>query len=329
MGQQEPKGNRLQSIDAFRGLAVLLMAIVNYIGGVDWMPAFLKHTPDIGYTIPDVVAPMFIVAVGFTAGLSWRRRRERQGAAAALGGMASRYFALLGIGAVISAGQALAQPGGRLETWGVLQAIGGAGLITLLLLWAKPWVRALAGLALLAAFQWLLADPFIHGAVFGTVQGGIIGTLSWGGLLMLATAAADGFFEAKTPMRKKLVLLLPGLAALAAGLVLSLWFPISKNRVSGTYMLLSLGISLLLLLACHALFDGRKPRLKWLCATGKNPLIMYVAQLFILGVFTLPGSASWYADAPAWLAAIQGVVLVGLMIWIAGWMQRKNIIIKL
>jgi predicted acyltransferase len=109
---QSVKPERLHSIDAFRGLAMLMMAAVNYIGGVNWMPSILKHAPDIGYTVADVIAPMFIVAVGFTAGLSYRRRKERQGTAAALGGMAVRYFAILGIGAVISAGQALALPGG-------------------------------------------------------------------------------------------------------------------------------------------------------------------------------------------------------------------------
>jgi len=329
MDKQQSGLNRLASIDAFRGLAVGLMAIVNFMSGVEWIPAVLKHSPDIGYTIPDVVAPMFVVAVGFTAGLSYRRRRERQGVASALGGMAARYFALIGIGAVISAGQQLALPGGRLEYWGVLQAVGGAGLVTLLLIWAKPWVRALAGLVLLAGFQALLADPSIFNAVLSTVQGGIIGTLSWGGLLLLATAAADIFFEAKTPARKALSLLLPGLAALAAGLVLAIWFPISKNRVSPTYMLVSLGLSLLILLACHALLDGKKLQIKWLGAMGKNPLTMYVVQMLILGVYTLPGASWWYAQAPVGLAAGQLVVLLGVMIGLARWMEKRNIIIKL
>jgi predicted acyltransferase len=321
---------RLPSIDAFRGLAVLMMAAVNYIGGVGWMPAILKHAPDVGYTVADVIAPMFIMAIGFTAGMSFRGRRERMGTASALGGMAARYLAILGIGAIISAGQALCMPGGeRLQNWGVLQAIGGAGLLTLLVICVKPWVRVLFGLVLLAGFQWLLRDPSIHGIVFGSTQNSIIGSLSWGGLLILATAAADGFFEARAPERRMLALLLSGVAALAAGLVLSQWFPVSKNRASSSYMLVSLGLCLLIFLLFHALLDGKKLKLKWLCAMGKNPLAMYVAQLFILGIFTLPGAACWYAEAPAWLAAVQGVVLIGLMLCLAKWMERRNIIIKL
>jgi predicted acyltransferase len=211
----------------------------------------------------------------------------------------------------------------------VLQAIGGAGLLTLLVIRTKPWVRVIAGLILLAGFQWLLSDPFVFNAVFGSEQNSIIGSLSWGGMLILATAAADGFLAAKTPVRRTFVLLLSGLAALAAGLVLSQWFPVSKNRASISYMLVSCGICLLVFLLFHMLMDGRPHRLRLLCAAGKNPLAMYVAQLLILGVFTLPGAAFWYADAPAWLATVQGAVLIGSLLLLAWWMEKRNIIIKL
>lgn len=329
MKPDEQLTGRLPAIDAFRGLAVLLMAAANYIAGVNWIPAYFKHATDIGYTVIDVIAPMFIMAVGFTAGLSARRRREKQGAAGALGHMAVRYLAILGIGAVITAGQALMLPGGeRLQNWGVLQAIGAAGLITLMLIYTPPWVRALAGLSLLTVYQWLL-DSFFLNTVFASTHNGIIGSLSWGGMLMLATAAADTFFGAKTPMRRNIAVLASGLAALAAGLLLSHWFPISKNRASMSYMLVSLGLCLILFLLFHLLLDGRKPRLKPLCAVGKNPLAMYGAQLLLLALVTLPGAAWWYADAPGWLVGVQGVVLLGALVGIGVWMERKNIIMKL
>jgi predicted acyltransferase len=329
-GAEASKPERLQSIDAFRGLAVLLMAAANYIAGIAWIPAFLKHAPDVGYTVIDAIAPMFIVAIGFTAGLSFRGRRERQGAAAALGGMAARYLAILGLGAVITAGQALCLPGegGVQPNWGVLQAIGAAGLITLTLIWARPWARIAAGIALLAGYQWLL-DRYFLAAVLSSSHNGVVGSLSWGGLLMLATAAADLFFQAAAPGRKKLALLASGLAPLAAGLALSPWFPISKNRASVSYMLVTLGVCLLAFLLFHSLLDGGRPRLGWLRSMGRNPLTMYLAHLLILAVFALPGAAWWYAEAPAGLAAVQGVVLIGAMAGLAEWMERKRIIIKL
>lgn len=324
------KPGRLASIDAFRGLAVLLMAAVNYLGGIGWIPAFFKHTPDAGYTLPDVVAPMFLMAIGFTMGLSARRRRERSGTAAAMGGMAARYLAILGIGAIISAGQALCLPEGeRLQNWGVLQAIGGAGLLTLLVIYLRPWARALAGLALLAGFQWLLSDPFISKTVFESTQNSIIGSISWGGMLMIATAAADWFFASRSLAKRRTALLSSGLAALAAGLLLSTWFPISKNRASASYMLVSLGLCLLAFLLFHLLLDGRAKRAGLVQAVGRNPLMMYLAHLLLVGAVTLPGVSWWYADASPWLAAAQGTVLIAALLWLGWWTQKKNFVLQL
>ena len=48
--------NRISSIDQFRGLAILLMVISNYMVGVMDIPAWLRHTPDIGLSFNDVIA---------------------------------------------------------------------------------------------------------------------------------------------------------------------------------------------------------------------------------------------------------------------------------
>lgn len=319
---------RLHSIDAFRGLAVLLMAAANYIAGVSWIPAFLKHAPDIGYTVIDVIAPMFITAIGLTMGQSALRRREKVGVAQALGGMAVRFLAILGIGAVITAGQALVLPGdGQIPGWGVLQAIGAAGLLTLAVIYAPLWVRAAAGIALLAIYQYLLDHYFLQ-TVLASSHNGLIGSLAWGGMLMLATAVFDCFFMAKTPVRQRLTLLIAGTGALAAGIFLSQWFPISKNRASISYMLVSLGLCLLVFLLIHAL-DGKPPRVKWLSAIGKNPLVMFSTHLLILGIYTLPNAPWWYADGPAWLVAVQGAMLLTLLVVLGRWMEKRKIIVKL
>ncbi len=42
---------RLRSIDAFRGFAIVTMVLANYLAGVEWIPAWLKHAPDVGLTV--------------------------------------------------------------------------------------------------------------------------------------------------------------------------------------------------------------------------------------------------------------------------------------
>src|ERR1039458_7202466 len=57
---------RLSSLDAFRGLVILTMTLVNYLAGVKNIPAWAKHMPESkdGYTFVDVVFPGFLFLVG-------------------------------------------------------------------------------------------------------------------------------------------------------------------------------------------------------------------------------------------------------------------------
>jgi predicted acyltransferase len=59
---------RVESIDEFRGLAIVVMVVVNYLADIETVPAFLKHAAGCGLTIADVVAPAFVFAIG-VAGL--------------------------------------------------------------------------------------------------------------------------------------------------------------------------------------------------------------------------------------------------------------------
>ena len=59
---------RLDAIDQYRGFAILLMALADYLVGVKIVPAWLKHAPDIGYTVIDLIAPLFVFAIGLTFG---------------------------------------------------------------------------------------------------------------------------------------------------------------------------------------------------------------------------------------------------------------------
>ena len=67
----------MDSIDYFRGLSVILMVLVDYVGGIASVPGWLKHAPDIGLTVADLVAPAFIFAIGLTYGMSFGRRAAR------------------------------------------------------------------------------------------------------------------------------------------------------------------------------------------------------------------------------------------------------------
>jgi hypothetical protein len=90
-------------------------------------------------------------------------------------------------------------------------------------------------------------------------------------------------------------------------------------------VLISLGISGLIFAAVHQ----SKIRIPVLTAWGKNPLVLYILHLFVLGIMVLPGDPAWYADAPWWLVILQACGLVGILSAIGLWLDRRRIIISL
>ena len=61
-----PRAERLPAIDHFRGFAILMMAVMNHLLGVETLPRRQQHTPDVGLTVTDLGALWFIFAIALT-----------------------------------------------------------------------------------------------------------------------------------------------------------------------------------------------------------------------------------------------------------------------
>ena len=310
---------RIESIDKYRGLSIMLMVLANFLADVRSVPAWLAHAPDVGLTVIDLIAPFFIFAIGLTYGPSYRRRLSRDGLGRTWGHFLRRSLALIGIGAIISAGEVLVgENAGRLS-WGVLQALGAASIVTLALISLAPWARAFAGLVLLGAYQVLLNWSWLP-TVMSSGHGGLEGSLAWAAMLVLGTAIADLWHRRA---ERKSALLWTSLAALGAGAALAYFLPtlapISKNRVSASYVLVSLGASGLLFACVSLLVDRFRLRAGFLSWWGANPLLLYVMHYLLLAPFVLPGIPRWHAEAPVPLVIAQAafiVALLGLFAWL-------------
>lgn len=70
---------RIASIDAFRGLTILIMVFVNDVAGVTGIPAWMKHAPSAAdmMTFVDVVFPAFLFIVGMSIPFALTRRYEK------------------------------------------------------------------------------------------------------------------------------------------------------------------------------------------------------------------------------------------------------------
>ena len=317
------ENQRIPSVDVFRGLTMMLMVIVNYLSGIAVIPAWLKHAPDIGLTVADLVAPSFIFAVGLTYMLSFQKRCEQDGIQKATHHFIMRFLAIIGIGAVFTAGAAFASPKEVAGAWGVLQAIGASGLIALIFVRTGNVFRLIAGLVILFIYQ-LMLDNFWLQQVLQSVQGGLLSAPAWGALLLISTALA-GLFHAK----KRTAYAMLSLALLAAGIFSSFLFSLSKHRVSFSYILISVSIAALVFFVIDFLLRISRARLSLIQWWGKNPLMLYILHMILLGVTFLPGNETWYAGAPLWLALLQLAAFFAVLCVFAWLFHRKNLILKL
>lgn len=301
------------SVDRLRGALVVLMVIGDYLSGIQAVPAFLKHAPDIGLTVADLVAPAFVFIIGLNYGGSFLKRSQSS-VTSAYRYFLWRYLGLIGIGAVIVAGGTMV---GRPTDWGVLQAIGVAGLICLLVIRLSTTWRFVIGMALLGGYQYLL-DQVMLQTVLNSVHGGLFGALSWAALLILSTAVADVWRKGFAPF-----LPCTGLLVVAAALS-TLVVPVSKHRVSLSYILITLALSAAVFLALKAIDRFRQWKPGILCWWGQNALALYLIHLVFVGVFAVPPAPWWYAEVSVWLGALQLVAILASMSWVAWTMSRRR-----
>eukprot|EP00250_Pteridium_aquilinum_P006611 c16495_g1_i1 orf=559-1998(+) len=71
------KQERLVSLDVFRGMTVVAMIVVDYLGGV-W--STLNHSPWDGITFADFVVPAFLFIVGVSLSLTYKALESKRGA---------------------------------------------------------------------------------------------------------------------------------------------------------------------------------------------------------------------------------------------------------
>ena len=312
---------QLEAIDQFRGFAIFLMILANYMNNVSIIPAWLKHSDDVGYTGIDLVAPMFVFAMGLTYGLSFRHRLSRDGAWNTYQHFLTRYLALVGMGYLITLVWELSGIQPPSVNWGLLQALGAAGLIALLFIRLSSLWRWGVGLVMLATYQ-LLLDRFWLEDVLIAPHNGPWGAMSWGAMLILSTAMADLYHDHRHS-RRAFSLLSVGL--LVIGLFLSLLVPLSKDRASASYVLLSLGLSGLVFYIFQLLQERRQLKLSILSDWGRNPLLLYLLHYVLLAIFALPAMPAWYVQAPLWLVILQLAAMIGILSWVGHYLNQHKL----
>lgn len=357
-------GRRLRSLDLLRGVTVAGMITVNATAGVQRLdgPVFptLLHAEWAGFTLADTVFPAFLTMVGVSIAVS--ARGDAAGAAATRRVIA-RAARLILIGLLLGHMFFLADftRFGPPRLPGVLQRIGIVFAVCALL-YPRMGTRARAILAgvLLAGYWGLCLVPvpgggatdlwvpgrnfvsWVDRAVLGSwryVKGpegfdpeGVLGTLPAIAQGLLGTLAGD-YLRRGLPVRRAAQRLAgAGLAGLVVGLAWGLVFPIVKGLWTSSFVLLSTGITVLLLGAFHAWFDrdDRPARTgDFFGSFGRNAIAAYV--LHEVASLILTGDAMQLPFR--WLAPVVGTqvaalapvaVFVALVWWPIAYMDRRG-----
>jgi len=301
----EPKPRaRLQSLDALRGLTILLMLLVNNIALDDRTPTQLVHARwNGGVHLADLVFPWFLLCMGMAVpfsvegmvarGMSWWRRFAR---------ILFRSFILFLFGcAIVSAEQ-----GSITISLDVLQLLALAYLLASLL-YPLHWpARACIAGVLLAGYGLALTmiplPPHGHPVFLEShnlvkhVNEHYLARFNMSGLLSVVPATAlvligsilTNALRSERSQRWKVVALISvGTLLVIGGFAWNAVLPFNKTVWTPSYILLSAGLGAILLAALFWLMDCKKWT-AWaypLLVYGSNALAAYVFPVLIKVMF--------------------------------------------
>ncbi len=294
--------SRLMSLDAFRGMTIAAMILVNDAGDWDHVYWPLDHAEWNGWTPTDLIFPFFLFIVGVSMVMSFAARRTR--------GASSRELLLHSIkrAAIIFAlGLFLnGYPHFNLHVIriaGVLQRIGVVYVITAaIVLYCGRWARAAIGAVLLIGYCALMKLVPVPGFGAGvlTMDGNLAGyidrTLMFNHLWIphrfdpegvLSTLPAivtcligvfgGEWMRGKQPHQLIRGFMIGAIFGLGLGKIWNMWFPINKNMWTSSYVLFTGGFALAMFALCYWLIDVRGWK-KWaqpFVWYGMNPLAIY------------------------------------------------------
>jgi predicted acyltransferase len=353
------KGKAMQnqrdlSLDAFRGLTVMLMIIVNIQGNGDAAYAALKHAEWNGLTFADLVFPWFLFIVGLSVPLALDRAQSNPPWPAVL----RRALVLFALGVILSW---LIRPVEfeRIRWMGVLQRIAIVYLACAAVVLARPgwkWAAAIAAL-ILALHSWLLFVT-VEGVNSLTTGAGLNALLdqqllpgrllrkTWDpeGVLSTLPAIASGLIGVAV-MRARTVksaCIIFGIIFGVGGTVLSQWIPINKALWTASFVLVTAGTGLLVWTLLSLVWGkiGGSAAARWAVLLGQTALTLYVIHMLLLALIVrkLPdGTRIWdwlfakLADTGMSLplASLLFALVAGAMCTAPlGWLKRKGWLIK-
>ena len=301
------KSDRLLALDAFRGLTIAFMIIVNTPGSWAYVYGPLRHADWHGCTPTDLVFPFFLFIVGVAMRFSFARHNY-QPSSDLLKKIFWRTVTIFSFGLLLNAYPFIRQDWdwASLRIMGVLQRIGLAyGLAAILSLYLsekKLWISC--GIILIGYWLILLlfggSDPFgLSSNIARTIDIAILGENHlWRGtgipfdpegllstipaIVTVLIGFSIGQLIQKVPDQMRLVqtILIRGAGIAAVGWLWGFIFPINKQLWTSTYVLYTGGLASFFLASFIWLIDIRGyKKLSWpFMIFGTNSIFVFIGS---------------------------------------------------
>jgi predicted acyltransferase len=356
--------DRLISLDAFRGITIAAMILVNFPGSWDAMYWPLEHAKWVGTTPTDFIFPFFIFIVGISITLSFRKQLQK--------GLSKKQIAIksvwravkiFGIGLALRLLPTL--DFSRFELPGVLQRIALVFMACAILFLYTNWrTQLFVGIGILISYWLALILIPVPGFGAGVIEPGK-NLANWmdgaiipsnllnkkgydsEGILSTFPAIATGIsgllagkLLGQKSDKKKIVqqLFVAGVVLILLGYSFGTFFPIIKKIWTSSYVLVTLGWAFLVFALVFLIIEikGWKTGTTPWIVFGSNAIAIYVLAdvfetLFLkTGIHDLAMNSMQNMDIYIKTASLIWAIFSVLVCFAAGYlMYRKKVFIKL
>ena len=362
---------RLASLDILRGADMFLLLFIGpvirafckvYPDGTAWLSQQMNHTAWAGFTLWDIIMPLFLFMSGITIPFSMARYREGQKPDGRFYLKLLKRFCLLFLLGWIVQGNLLEFDWKLFHPYAnTLQAIAVGYVVTaLLFVHCKPRWQIVAAVILFAAYWIAFACTgmnldgqdniamTIDKAVLGPHRDGvkwadgawrfrksyqytwILSSLNFAVTVLLGCFAGQILKNEKLSQSKRaLQVALTGTALTAAGLAISPLFPIIKKIWSSSMTLFSGGICFLLVALTYWLVDvrGWHKGADWLKVYGMNAITAYFLGEFVRFTSVSESFLHGLGDLP-WYPVLIALADASILLGILVVMYRSKVFLK-
>ena len=341
-------GDRLVSLDVFRGATIAAMLLVNDPGTWSAVYAPLLHAPWHGWTFTDVIFPFFLWITGMALTLSAAKRLSRGASRFDLLLHAFRRSVIIFAIGLFLAGYpffnfAIIRIPGVLQRIAVCYLIAAAIYLTTSVRGQIRWTISFL------AIYWLLMKLYpvpgygpgilekegnfaqyidsliLSGHMWATSKTwdpeGVVSTLPAIATTLFGVLTGHLLRIRKSPEEKTAWIFVLGNALLFTGAVMSLWLPINKNLWTSSYSIFMAGLAANVFAFCYLIIDV-KGYTKWTLpfrAYGMNAILIYFGQQ-VVDFYKIAG---FFLSGVARTAAAFGPLIIAIGALAAKWLVLR------